>query len=70
MKLILAKKPSVPKNIANALKIKIDKIAILKVMDILLHGYLLQLKGTKDYDAKMVSWKMDNFPFTSSGFSV
>lgn len=64
--LILAEKPSVSKNIADALKIKNRQDGYFEGNGYIVtwaFGHLLQLKDAKDYDEKMASWKMDNFPF-------
>jgi len=66
MKLILAEKPSVSKNIADALKIKNRQDGYFEGNGYIVtwaFGHLLQLKDAKDYDEKMGSWKMENFPF-------
>ena len=66
MKLILAEKPSVSKNIADALKIKNRQDGYFEGNGYIVtwaFGHLLQLKDAKDYDEKMASWKMENFPF-------
>ncbi|RDW18388.1 DNA topoisomerase III [Oceanobacillus arenosus] len=71
MKLILAEKPSVAKNIADALKIKTKKDGYFEGNDYLItwaFGHLVELYDAKDYDSKMKSWKMDNFPFIPSTF--
>ncbi|RDW18006.1 type IA DNA topoisomerase [Oceanobacillus chungangensis] len=69
--LILAEKPSVAKNIADALKIKTKKDGYFEGNDYLItwaFGHLVELYDAKDYDSKMKSWKMDNFPFIPSTF--
>lgn len=66
MRLIIAEKPSVAKNIADALKIKTKKDGYFEGQDYLItwaFGHLMQLFDAKDYDAKMKKWSMDNFPF-------
>ncbi|MEK3889233.1 type IA DNA topoisomerase [Bacillus sp. FSL K6-3431] len=71
MKLILAEKPSVSKNIADALKIKNRQDGYFEGNGYIVtwaFGHLLQLNDAKDYDEKMSSWKMDNFPFIPSKF--
>ncbi|WP_067727737.1 type IA DNA topoisomerase [Oceanobacillus damuensis] len=71
MKLILAEKPSVAKNIADALKIKTKKDGYFEGNDHIItwaFGHLVELYDAKDYDSKMKSWKMDNFPFIPSEF--
>lgn len=71
MKLILAEKPSVAKNIADALKIKTKKDGYYEGKDYIItwaFGHLVELYDAKDYDPKMSSWKMENFPFIPSEF--
>jgi len=66
MKLILAEKPSVAKNIADALKIKGKKDGYFEGNNYIItwaFGHLLELFDAKDYDSNMAKWKMDNFPF-------
>lgn len=65
-KVIIAEKPSVAKNIADALKIKIKKEGYFEGTDYLVSwafGHLLQLFDAKDYDASMGAWRMEKFPF-------
>ncbi|WP_080873871.1 DNA topoisomerase [Oceanobacillus timonensis] len=71
MKLILAEKPSVAKNIADALNIKTKKDGYFEGDNYIItwaFGHLVELYDAKDYDVKMRSWKMDNFPFIPSEF--
>ncbi|MCD7033564.1 DNA topoisomerase [Metabacillus sp. GX 13764] len=71
MKLILAEKPSVAKNIAEALKIKGRQDGYLEGEGYIItwaFGHLLQLYDAKDYDQKMAKWKMENFPFLPDSF--
>lgn len=71
MKVIIAEKPSVAKNIADALSnvkredgyIKTDEYYITWAF-----GHLLTLLDAKDYDEKMAKWKMENFPFVPESF--
>lgn len=66
MKVIIAEKPSVAKNIADALKIKTKKDGYFEGPEYIItwaFGHLMQLFDAKDYDAKMKKWSMDNFPF-------
>lgn len=70
-RVILAEKPSVAKNIADALKIKQRKDGYYEGDGYLItwaFGHLLQLYDAKDYDSKMSSWKMENFPFIPAHF--
>ena len=71
MKVIIAEKPSVAKNIADALNIKVRKDGYFEGSDYIVtwaFGHLLQLYDAKDYDEKMSSWKMENFPFIPQKF--
>lgn len=71
MKVILAEKPSVAKNIADALKIKNKRDGYYEGNGYIItwaFGHLLQLFDAKDYDSKMSKWKMDNFPFIPDEF--
>ncbi|GKX66821.1 DNA topoisomerase [Clostridium sp. TW13] len=66
MKLIIAEKPSVAKNIADALNINSRKDGYFEGKDFIVSwafGHLLQLFDAKDYDENMKSWRMDRFPF-------
>ncbi|WP_141434065.1 type IA DNA topoisomerase [Bacillus sp. 03113] len=66
VRLILAEKPSVSKNIADALKIKNKQDGYFEGNGYIVtwaFGHLLQLYDAKDYDDKMSTWKMENFPF-------
>ncbi|MDG0029970.1 DNA topoisomerase [Priestia sp. Y58] len=71
MKLIIAEKPSVSRNIADALKIGNRQDGYFEGNGYIVtwaFGHLLQLYDAKDYDEKMTSWKMDNFPFIPEVF--
>ena len=71
MKLILAEKPSVSKNIADALKIRQRYDGYYEGNGYIVtwaFGHLLQLKDAKEYDEKMASWKLDHFPFIPEKF--
>ncbi len=71
VRLILAEKPSVAKNIADALNIKSKKDGYFEGERYVItwaFGHLVELYDAKDYDGKMRSWKMDNFPFIPSEF--
>lgn len=70
-KVIIAEKPSVAKNIAEALNIKIRKDGYLEGQDYIVSwafGHLLQLYDAKDYDANMGMWRMEKFPFIPQRF--
>ncbi|GGE26743.1 DNA topoisomerase [Pullulanibacillus camelliae] len=71
MKLILAEKPSVAKNIADALKIKTKQEGYFEGEDYIVtwaFGHLLQLYDAKDYDQQFAKWKMEFFPFIPDSF--
>ncbi len=71
MTVILAEKPSVAKNIADALKIKTKQDGFYEGPDYIItwaFGHLLQLFDAKDYDTAMARWKLDNFPFVPDAF--
>lgn len=70
-KVIIAEKPSVAKNIADALNIKMRRDGYFEGEDYLItwaFGHLLQLFDAKDYDESMRSWRMDKFPFIPEEF--
>ncbi|MEG2197922.1 MAG: DNA topoisomerase [Cellulosilyticaceae bacterium] len=71
MKVIIAEKPSVAKNIADALKIKKRSDGYFEGEGYLItwaFGHLLELFDAKDYDEKMAIWRMENFPFIPEKF--
>ena len=68
---IIAEKPSVAKNIADALKIRKRNDGYYEGDNYIVtwaFGHLLQLYDAKDYDEKMAKWQMDNFPFIPEKF--
>lgn len=70
-KVIIAEKPSVAKNIADAFNIKMRKDGYFQGEDYLItwaFGHLLQLYDAKDYDESMKSWRMERFPFIPEKF--
>lgn len=70
-KLIIAEKPSVARNIADALNIKGRKNGYMEGEDYVItwvFGHLLQLYDVKDYDESRKSWRMENFPFIPDTF--
>lgn len=70
-KVIIAEKPSVAKNIADAYNIKIRKDGYFEGDDYLVtwaFGHLFQLFDAKDYDESMKGWRMDKFPFIPEEF--
>jgi DNA topoisomerase III len=71
VRLIITEKPSVAKNIADALNIKNRKDGYFEGKDYIVtwaFGHLLQLYDVKDYDEGMTRWRMENFPFIPSQF--
>ena len=70
-KVIIAEKPSVAKNIAEAFGIKTRKDGYFEGDDYLVtwaFGHLLQLYDAKDYDEEMRGWKLEKFPFIPEEF--
>ncbi|MCM3716234.1 DNA topoisomerase [Alkalihalobacillus oceani] len=70
-KVIIAEKPSVAKNIADALQIKGKKDGYYEGPQYVItwaFGHLLQLYDVKDYDERLAKWKLDHFPFIPERF--
>lgn len=70
-RVIIAEKPSVAKNIADALKIKGRQDGYYEGNGYIItwaFGHLMQLFDAKDYDEKMARWNMENFPFIPPNF--
>ena len=70
-KVIIAEKPSVAKNIADALQIKGRCDGYFEGDEYLItwaFGHLLQLYDAKDYDESMKGWKLEKFPFIPEEF--
>ena len=70
-KVIIAEKPSVAKNIADAYNIKTRKDGYFEGDDYLVtwaFGHLFQLFDAKDYDENMKGWRMEKFPFIPEEF--
>lgn len=70
-KVIIAEKPSVAKNIAEALNIKTRKDGYFEGENYLVtwaFGHLLQLYDAKDYDESMKGWEFSKFPFIPNEF--
>ena len=70
-KVIIAEKPSVAKNIAEAFNIKTKKDGFFEGKDYLItwaFGHLFQLYAARDYDERLKSWRMENFPFIPEEF--
>lgn len=71
LKVIIAEKPSVAKNIAEAVGSKNRRDGYLEGPQYLVtwaFGHLLELKDAKDYDEKMSSWRLENYPFIPEHF--
>ena len=70
-KVIIAEKPSVAKNIADALAVKTRCDGYFEGENYLItwaFGHLLQLYDAKDYDESMKGWKLEKFPFIPEEF--
>ncbi|OOM78243.1 type IA DNA topoisomerase [Clostridium sp. BL-8] len=70
-KVIIAEKPSVAKNIADAYKIKTRKDGYFEGNGYYItwaFGHLLQLYDAKDYDENMKGWRFEKFPFIPEHF--
>ncbi|ENZ03429.1 DNA topoisomerase III [Clostridium thermobutyricum] len=70
-KVVIAEKPSVAKNIADAFKIKNRKDGYFEGEEYIItwaFGHLLQLYDAKDYDENMKGWRMEKFPFIPEEF--
>ena len=71
LKVIIAEKPSVARNIAEAIDAKLRRDGYLEGSQYIVtwaFGHLLELYDSKDYDEKMASWRMENFPFIPDAF--
>lgn len=71
IKVIIAEKPSVAKNIAEALNLKTRKDGYIEGENYIVtwaFGHLMQLYDAKDYDSEMSSWRMEKYPFIPSEF--
>lgn len=70
-KVIIAEKPSVAKNIAQALGAGQRKEGYYEGKHVFVtwaFGHLLELYDAKDYQAQLAQWRMDNFPFIPEAF--
>nr|WP_242949616.1 DNA topoisomerase [Clostridium pasteurianum] len=70
-KILLAEKPSVARNIAEALECKNKKNGYIEGKDYIVtwaFGHLLTLYDCKDYDSKLALWSFDNFPYIPKEF--
>lgn len=71
LKVIIAEKPSVAKNIAEAVASKSKRDGYFEGSSYIVtwaFGHLLELLDSKDYDEKMAGWRMDYFPFIPAEF--
>ncbi|OJV66895.1 MAG: DNA topoisomerase III [Clostridiales bacterium 38-18] len=71
MKVIIAEKPSVAKNIADAVSATQRRDGYFEGNGFYVtwaFGHLLELFDAKDYDEALSSWRMTNFPFIPDGF--
>lgn len=71
MKLIIAEKPSVAKNIADALNIKTRGNGYIECEGYYItwaFGHLLELYDAKEYDKSMANWQLEKFPFIPENF--
>ena len=69
--MILAEKPSVARNIADALNCKQKKDGYLEGEDYIVtwaFGHLVTLCDCKDYDEKYALWNMEYFPYIPDNF--
>ena len=70
-KVIIAEKPSVARNIADALGIKGRNNGYMEGESYIItwvFGHLLQLYDAYDYDEKMSNWRLENYPFIPENF--
>ena len=70
-KVIIAEKPSVARNIAEAIEAKKRRDGYLEGEQYIVtwaFGHLLELYDSRDYDDKMSSWRLENFPFIPEQF--
>lgn len=70
-KVIIAEKPSVAKNIADAVGAKNRRDGFYEGGGYFItwaFGHLLELKDAKAYDERMASWRMEHYPFIPENF--
>lgn len=70
-KVIITEKPSVARNIADALNIKTRRDGYFEGENYIItwaFGHLLQLFDAKDYDESMKFWRLEKFPFIPENF--
>lgn len=71
IKMFLAEKPSVARNIAQALKCDRKMNGYMEGKDYIVtwaFGHLLTLYDSKDYDSKMALWSFEKFPYIPEKF--
>jgi len=71
LKVIIAEKPSVARNIADAVQSKQRRDGYFLGPNYIVtwaFGHLLELLDSKEYDEKMSSWRLDNYPFIPEKF--
>lgn len=70
-KVIIAEKPSVARNIAEAVGSTVRKDGYFEGKEYIVtwaFGHLLELYDAKEYDEKMKFWRMENYPFIPDNF--
>lgn len=70
-KLIIAEKPSVARNIAEAIGASQRKDGFIEGKDYVISwafGHLLQLYDVKDYNPALTAWRLENFPYIPQEF--
>ncbi|MCE5285312.1 MAG: type IA DNA topoisomerase [Pelosinus sp.] len=70
-KLIIAEKPSVARNIADAINAKGRKDGFIEGNEYVItwaFGHLLQLYDMVDYDLSLKGWRLENFPYIPQAF--
>ena len=70
-KLIITEKPSVARNIADAINAKIRKDGFIEGNDYVItwaFGHLLQLYDLKDYNQDLKGWRLEYFPYIPNEF--
>lgn len=70
-KVIIAEKPSVARNIAEAVGAKLRKDGYFEGKEYIVtwaFGHLLELYDAREYDEKMRFWRMENYPFIPETF--
>lgn len=71
LKVIIAEKPSVARNIAEAVNSKSRRDGYFEGESYIVtwaFGHLLELLDSQDYDEKFISWRLENYPFIPEDF--